>query len=1166
MKRAAAPFLVGFVSIQAQTLLLREYLVLFGGSELSIGLFMACWFLWIGLGAVLFAASNTVRKLTTKNIGWLLAVWPFTVLLEVPILRMAREFMNVAAYEPVPPLSLLIAALMTTLLTSTMIGLLFPAAAARQEGDQRGSAVRVYWVEGLGAVLGGAMVTLMLYLSINLFTQVGLLTLIAVIFAVIGHCYTHKRLFFTFSGLFFIAGFSLLFAGGRLDNDLARAQLGAGTKGLSFVSKLETPYRVLTLARSGGQKTVLSDGSIALTWPFTIKDQGISAFLLAQAGGHDFLALGLEGLRLAPITTYRNTRLTVVFPDRAAYRAIAGFFGGFGPKLCFVAQDPRVFLAQTGKRFDAVLIAGGEPSLLAANRLYSAQAFRLVKRVLRKNGVLAVPAMIPENFVGQQFKEYGKAILSSLRTVFDHTGIVPGAGGLFVAGQQPMSMAPAEMITRFKKRTGTGTGFPPNAFYTLLKPERQAFLKQQYQQAAPMLNTDNRPMAFYLKLLTLLKTGGDWTLVRILDRFRQHAIPVLLVVLGVLVFMLCLGRFRQGNALRPYGVSFAVGAVGAAGMGMVILLFAGFQAIVGTLFRDVGMAGAAFMLGLVLGAVAMEKLASRPRLGGQVAYSIAVGLVVGVIALMMPLRFSGFTRTEFLALFGLTGAVVGGFWPVVSHSFSQQAAARLETADHFGAALGALVFGVLILPCLGIRGTGMAAGLLVLLAGLSLALDRLDIPRQFHRIRGYISHQTNPFTGIALVVFGLVLSVLFALPYLKPVAKLKTSLTIEELRNYETFSKVDNKEKPFIHYALEGVKDSPQGVIITLSSAIAPAIKGFAGPINLLVSIDKQGIIRKIRVIQSTETPSYVVNFPRFLKQFEGRSIDLDYVPDRSKGIDAITGATITSRAATEIINSVDRAVATALLHHARKNAVKQQKLNFDPETWYVLVLIVLGLLVHYFAGPWVRLLFLGMVVWVGGLLMNVSLSIPWLQDLVRFHFPPLSNLHTFILTAFVLVTTPLLGSLWCAHLCPFGALQELLSRLGACLHLLHNPSPRMEKIIRGNRYLMLLFVVLSLYGPNPAQAGAIDPLSTFFSGHLFGAAMGLSIVISLGALFNFRFYCRNLCPVGAFLSALGGLSGLFGLRPARVFRRCDLGVKNHWDHDCLQCNRCIRELREDPK
>ena len=124
-------------------------------------------------------------------------------------------------------------------------------------------------------------------------------------------------------------------------------------------------------------------------------------------------------------------------------------------------------------------------------------------------------------------------------------------------------------------------------------------------------------MAFYLKLLTLLKAGGDRTSVRILDHFRQRAMPVLLVVLGVLVFMVFLGRFRAGNTPGPYGVSFAVGAVGAAGMGMVILLFAGFQAIAGTLFRDVGMAGGAFMLGLVLGAIAMERLASGPGLRSQ---------------------------------------------------------------------------------------------------------------------------------------------------------------------------------------------------------------------------------------------------------------------------------------------------------------------------------------------------------------------------------------------------------------------------------------------------------------------------------------------------------------------------------------------------------------------
>lgn len=1155
MKRAAAPLLVGFVSIQAQALLLREYLVLFGGSELSIGIFMAAWFLWISVGALLFTASDRIRHFAVNHVEGLLTAWPFTIALAVPILRAAREFTGTPAYEPVGPMVLLAAALVTTLGFSTMTGLLFPAAAARQKTNRQRAAVRTYWLEAMGSVVGGAMVTMMLYLSVNLFTQVGIIAMIAMIPTIISLFYTRKRRILTYFGLFcaISAGFSILAAGPRINRYFARMQLYSATRGLTFVSRHETPYRVITLARSKGQRVVLSNGNIVLTKPFTSKDLGLSAFLLAQAGGRHILALGLEGLRLVPFTAYKNTSLTIVFPDWEAFRIISGFYKGFGPNVHFIAMDPRTFMAHTKERFNAVLIAGGEPSLLSTNRLYTIKAFQLARRVLRKHGVVAVPARIPENFMGAQFREYGKAIISSLDKVFKHIGIVPGAGGLFVAGNGPVDLAPADVISRFKKRAGTDTQFPATGFYSLLKPERQAFLKAQYQQAAPLLNTDMRPMAFYLKLLTLLKVGGaHHNTILILESFRRHTIPVLLVILAVIMLILLLGRFRLDTA-GHYGAGFAIGATGAAGMGMVVLLFAAFQAVAGTLFRDIGLASAAFMLGLVIGARIMERPAAGFGLIARVVYTLIAGLLLAFIA---NLNLFDMTKPGFFVLFGLTGVITGGFWPVVSH-IPQQTAARLETWDHLGAAVGALIFGVFVLPCLGIRGTGEAAGVLVVLAGIAMAMDRLHIPRRLHRVQAYIKHQTSPLPKTALVLTGLVFFAILALPWLMPAPKLKKFLPITKLRNYEAFSKAVKKASPFVHYDLSGVKNSKTGAIITLSAAVAPSIKGFAGPINLMISIDKKGTIRKVRVIQSGETPAYVVTFPRFLRQFKGKSIDLDLVLGKTKGIDAMTGATITSRAATRIINSIDRAVAIDLLHHTRLQAVTQQKIHIDPETWYVLALILLGLLVHYFAGPWVRLVFLGMVVIVGGIVLNVSLSIPWFQSLVRFNFPPFSNLHVFILTIFVLVTTPLLGTLWCAHLCPFGAGQELISRLGARLHLLRNPSFRIEKIMRGTRYILLLLVVLSLYGSNPAQAGEIDPLSTVFSGHLFGAALVLAIMVSLGALFNFRFYCRNLCPVGAFLSTLGGASSLFGLGPAHNFRHCDLGVNNHWDHDCTQCNRC---------
>ena len=219
-----------------------------------------------------------------------------------------------------------------------------------------------------------------------------------------------------------------------------------------------------------------------------------------------------------------------------------------------------------------------------------------------------------------------------------------------------------------------------------------------------------------------------------------------------------------------------------------------------------------------------------------------------------------------------------------------------------------------------------------------------------------------------------------------------------------------------------------------------------------------------------------------------------------------------------------------------------------------------IGLIIHYLGKPNLRLLWLMLVV-AGGMLFKVSLSVQWVQELLRFHLPPVSNLHMFLLTLLVLVTTPLLGPLWCAHLCPFGALQELISRLGMTLGLTREPPQRVSRVFKGLRYLALLVVVLSLYSSNPSSLDSVDPMSTTLASALFGTALVVSLLSMFGALFEFRFYCRNLCPVGALLSVLGKLSLLFAFKPRRDYSACDLGVQGPWDTNCMQCNRCITEL-----
>jgi predicted membrane-bound spermidine synthase len=145
------------------------------------------------------------------------------------------------------------------------------------------------------------------------------------------------------------------------------------------------------------------------------------------------------------------------------------------------------------------------------------------------------------------------------------------------------------------------------------------------------------------------------------------------------------------------------------------------------------------MLGLAAGAAGSHRLVaarSRPPRPALLFSLLAATGACAAIALLLPAlaRLSAFPPAVALGahagLLLFAGAVTGSLFPVAarvlldSGESAGTAAARFETADHLGAAFAALLAGVVLVPALGMRATGLLAAVLVLLAAVGAVRAR----------------------------------------------------------------------------------------------------------------------------------------------------------------------------------------------------------------------------------------------------------------------------------------------------------------------------------------------------------------------------------------------------------------------------------------------------------
>ncbi len=753
-----APFAAGILAISAQVLLLRELVVGVAGDELAIGVGLAAWLLGIAAGAGVGRHRRPAVAPRDGAVGIaLLAVLP---VFGIVAGRLMRRALGPDPGE-LPGLSLTLALAAVTLMPpGALVGWTFTslASSASRQWEAGDAIARVYIFESIGALAGGLSVTLLVGPGLAPLPAVALLGAIAALVAltaVRGGIVAGAR----FLSVAAILGALLLLASGPLDTWSERVRFAGVAPGVPLRAVLDTPWQHLALGGEDDVWHLYASGQYTGSFPDPYEAESLGHLVACLAPRPERVVVfgGAERGLLRVLLRHPVREIILVEPDRWGLAFVRDRMANGDrvalddPRVRVVRDDPRRFLEGTAERFDLVLLLGPDPVTLLRARLGTIEFFRRCASRLAPDGVLVAGLRTAPNVLVGETAALAGSVFGAMKEALPVVRATPGPNTLLVAGWTPetVTLDPTTLAGRWDRRGISASSFGAALVPVLLPPERVAAQELALLDASATVepSRDDRPASFLHALARRQQTtAGRWGVaVGVVSR-----LPVAMLVFFALApSLFAVTRLRTRSALpdrRAAAASHAVAVTGAAGMGFSLLLLLSFQTRVGVLYGVLGALTAVFMLGLALGAVlAQRTVAARGeewagptglRLALAVALSYAVTLpwTIGAAA---QASASGLVAALLAhgALLLAAGVVTGALFPMAAATRlaagddAAEAAGRLETADHVGAAVAALFGAVLFIPALGFASSAwlLAALLALALAGVPTASpDRRD--------------------------------------------------------------------------------------------------------------------------------------------------------------------------------------------------------------------------------------------------------------------------------------------------------------------------------------------------------------------------------------------------------------------------------------------------------
>ena len=700
MRKNTALFLaisaLGISSVITQILLMREFLSIFQGNELVLGIILANWLLLTGAGSFFGKYYEKIKdKISLLFVSQLtVAVLPIVYIFIIRALRLFFIPGELLGIDKVFFITFLVM-LPYCIISGSLLTLACTVFSTKKKSLDVGI---VYFIDNIGDILGGLLFS---FIFINLFTafQTVFFIFAVNIFAAsyLAVVFGRKKCSIASVAIFLIV--TAAFISFNLDLIATKLQYN----GQDVLYSKDTKYGRLTVTELNSQRTLFENGIEFFTTENVMANEEAVHYALSQvAEPKDILLIsgGVSGV-MEELSKY-NARVDYAELDPEVIDVAKSYFGFSGSAINI---DGRKFLLETQDKYDAIIVNLPSPDSAQLNRFYTSEFMQLAKSSLKDGGVISFSVKASVNYLNKETRELLASVYNTIRNSFDSVLIIPDSKFYFIASDKELSYDIAALLQQKDIET---VYVNDNYLVGKLTEERINAASDAIKNVQVNINTDYKPVGYYYYI-------SSWLSQFHLSITNLVIIAVLLLVLSVLF------------SIRK-AVPFTIFTTGFAASGLEFLILIAFQLNHGYIYYALSFVITAFMIGLAFGSYKANnilKVHKNPKKLLLIS-EISIAALAVIMAFLIPLFIPSIAL---LILTFVIAFVVGFEFPIASKLFYDKRKSKSKTAatlyfmDLFGGFFGAIIISIVMVPLMGIAFSCFLIAALNLISFLRLLLQ-----------------------------------------------------------------------------------------------------------------------------------------------------------------------------------------------------------------------------------------------------------------------------------------------------------------------------------------------------------------------------------------------------------------------------------------------------------